>query len=74
MTMLTNEIALAAAIVARTRNPKMSGVAYRIFNLLIHSGPTFEDIIRLNKLGVCMCPKIYDRNSTQHGKHCDGRS
>ena len=56
-TMPTNEIALATAVVARARNPKMSAVAYRISNLLIHSGATFQDIIRLNKLGVCMCPK-----------------
>ena len=52
-----NQLALATAIVARTRNPKMSAVAYRISSLLIHSGATYQDITRLNKLGVCMSPQ-----------------
>ena len=43
-----NEVALATAVVARPRHPKMSAVAYRISNLLIHSGATFQDITRLN--------------------------
>ena len=68
-----NEIALATAVVARARNPKMSTVAYRISNLLIHSGATFQDITRLNKLGVCMCPKSTIEIQRSMGKHFDAK-
>ena len=71
--MSINEIALATAIVARARNPKMSAVAYRISNLLIHSGATFQDITRLNKLGVCMCPKSTIEIQRSMGKHFDAK-
>ena len=47
----------------------MSAVAYRISNLLIHSGATFQDITRLNKLGVCMCPKSTIEIQRSMGKH-----
>ena len=72
-TMPINEIALATAVVARARNPKMSAVAYRISNLLIHSGATFQDITRLNKLGVCMCPKSTIEIQHSMGKHFDAK-
>ena len=72
-TMPINEIALATAVVARARNPKMSAVANRISNLLIHSGATFQDITRLNKLGVCMCPKSTIEIHRSMGKHFDAK-
>ena len=72
-TMPINEIALATAVVARARNPKRSAVAYRISNLLIHSGATFQDITRLNKLGVCMCPKSTIEIQRSMGKHFDAK-
>ena len=68
-----NEIALATAVVARAQNPKMSAVAYRISNLLIHSGATFQDITRLNKLGVCICPKSTIETQRSMGKHFDAK-
>lgn len=71
--MPVNEVALATAVVARARNPKMSAVAYRISNLLLHSGATFQDITRLNKLGVCMCPKSTIEIQRSMGKHCDAK-
>ena len=46
---------------------------YRISNLLIHSGATFQDITRLNKLGVCMCPKSTIEIQRSMGKHFDAK-
>lgn len=47
-------IALATSVLPRCRNAEMSALAYRISTILFHSGASFEDIIRLNRLGVCM--------------------
>lgn len=63
-----NERALTTAVIARARNPKMSVVAYRISNILIHSGSTFQDITRLSKLGVCMSPKSTVRLQEKMGE------
>ncbi len=68
-----NQLALATAIVARTRNSKMSAVAYRISSLLIHSGASYQDITRLNKLGVGMCPKSTVEMQRQMGKNFDAK-
>jgi hypothetical protein len=68
-----NQLALATAILARTRNSAMSAVAYRISSLLVHSGATHQDIIRLNKLGVCMCPKSTVEMQRKMGRHFDAK-
>ena len=54
----TNAVALVSSVVARTRNSTASAAHYRISSILFHSGAKFEDLIRLNRLGVCMSPKM----------------
>lgn len=68
-----NELSLMTAIAARTRNTTMSAVAFRISNLLIHSGAKFEDIRRLNNLGVCMSPKSAVRMQKSMGETFDSK-
>lgn len=53
----TNSVALVSSVIARTRNSTASDAHYRISSILFHSGAKFEDLIRLNRLGVCMSPK-----------------
>ena len=52
-----NVMALSTSVLARQRNPKLSALAYKISVLLFHSGVKYQDIQRLNRLGVCMSPK-----------------
>ncbi|KXJ11341.1 hypothetical protein AC249_AIPGENE23188 [Exaiptasia diaphana] len=68
-----NELALMTAIAARTRNPTMSAVAFRISSILVHSGARFEDIRRLNNLGVCMSPKSAVRMQKSMGETFDSK-
>ena len=49
-----NAIALATSVLARCRNAEMSAIAYRISTIFFHTGVSYEYIIRLNRLGVCM--------------------
>ena len=51
-----NSVALATSVVARVRNKSLSALTYRISSILFHSGARHQDIIRLNRLGVCMSP------------------
>lgn len=51
-----NSLALAKATIARVRNTKASAVHYRISTIMFHSGVKHDDLIRLNRLGVCMSP------------------
>ena len=39
--------------------------------MLIHSGASYQDITRLNKLGMCMCPKSTVEMQHQMGKNFD---
>ena len=52
-----NAIALATSTLIRCRNPTMSAIAYRMSTILFHSGVSYQDVIRLNHLGVGMSPK-----------------
>lgn len=52
-----NSIALATSVAARVRNKYLSALTYRISSILFHSGAKNQDIIRLNRLGVCMSPE-----------------
>lgn len=38
------------------RNATMSALAYRISTILFHAGVGFDDMKRLNRMGVCMSP------------------
>ena len=51
-----NSIALATSVVARVRNKYLSALSYRISRIIFHSGTSHQDIIHLNRLGVCMSP------------------
>ena len=51
-----NSLALATATIARVRNSKASAVHYRISTIMFHSGVKHADLIRLNRLGICMSP------------------
>jgi hypothetical protein len=51
----------------------MSAVAYRISNLLVHSGAKFQDIKRLCNLGVCMSPNSIVRMQKSMGKTFDSK-
>lgn len=50
----TNAIALATSAIAKVVNHTLSAVAYRISTVLFHSGVSYVDIQRLNRLGICM--------------------
>ena len=51
-----NSVALATAVTAWVRNKCMSALAYRVSSVLFHSGVSHQDLIRLNRLGICMSP------------------
>ena len=53
-----NAIALATSVTARFRNKSMSALAYRISSILFHSGVSHQGLTRLNRLGLCMSPKM----------------
>ena len=52
--MSTNAMALATASLARIRHAALSAFGYRISTIIFHSGTKYDDIIRLNRLGLCM--------------------
>ena len=51
----------------------MSALAYRISAILFHSGVNYEDIVRLNRLGVCMSPSRMVNLQRQMGKSFDAK-
>ena len=57
LTKSTNVMALATASLGRFRNEQLSVYAYRLSTILFHSGVKHNDILRLNRLGVCMSPQ-----------------
>jgi hypothetical protein len=68
-----NAMALSTSVAARCRNHKMSAVAYRISTILFHSGVRFNDIERLQKLGICMSPDSIVKLQKKMGENCDSR-
>ena len=55
--MVYSQVALASAIICKLRNPKASALHDRISIILFRSGSKHDDLVRLNRLGVCMSPK-----------------
>ena len=51
-----NSLALATGTIARVRNTKASSIHCRISTILFHSGVKHDDLIRLNRMGICMSP------------------
>ena len=52
---------------------EMSAIAYRISTIFFHSGVSYEDIIRLNRLGVCMSHSRMLNLQRQMGKFFDAK-
>ena len=69
----TNGVAFAAAMLCRVRNPKASALHYRISTVLFQSGTKHEDLIRLNRLGVCMSPESMIRAQRKMGEQLEGK-
>jgi hypothetical protein len=49
----------------------MSALAYRISIILFHSGVSHQDLIRLNRLGVCMTPDMIIKIQYELGRNFD---
>lgn len=68
-----NSVALATSLTARVRNKCMSALAYRVSSVLLHSGVSQQDLIRLNRLGICMSPDRILALQRNLGKNFDGK-
>ncbi|KAJ7370238.1 hypothetical protein OS493_033584 [Desmophyllum pertusum] len=73
ITKSTNVMALATASLARFRNPQLSAYAYRLSTILYHSGAKHNDILRLNRLGVCMSAQSAVNFQRQMGENFDAK-
>ena len=69
----TNSVALVSSVVSRTRNSTASAAHYRISSILFHSGAKFEDLIRLNRLGVCMSPTMVVSMQRKMGEQLEAK-
>ena len=72
-TKITNSMALISATAARCRNQKMSALAYRISSIIFHSGVKHRDIVRLQKLCLCMSPNSIIEFQKQMGENSEGK-
>ena len=68
-----NSIVLATSVAACVQNKSMSALTYRISSILFHSGARHQDIIRLNRLGVCMSPDMILGLQRSLGKNYDAK-
>lgn len=68
-----NSLALATAMIARVRNTKASSIHYRISTILFHSGVKHDDLIRLNRMGICMSPDSIIRLQNKMNEQLEGR-
>ena len=68
-----NSIALCSSVAARARNATMSALAYRISSVLFHAGVGFDDMKRLNRMGVCMSPDRVVNLQRKMGEHFDAK-
>ena len=68
-----NSVALPTSATARVRNQSMSAVAYRVSSILFHSGVSHEDLIRLNRLGICISPDMTLGLQRSLGKNFDSK-
>ena len=66
-------MAMATASVARSRNPTLSAFAYRVSTILFHSGTKYNDILYLNRLGICMSPEMTVNFQKQMGHNFDSK-
>ena len=63
-----NAVALCSSVAARARNSTMSALAYRISAVLFHSGVGYDDMRRLNRMGISMSPDMMINLQRQMGK------
>ena len=70
---VNNSVALATSLNARVRNKCMSASAYRVSSVLLHSGVSQQDLIRLNRLGICMSPDRILALQCSLGKNFDAK-
>lgn len=68
-----NVMALSTSVLARHRNPCLSALSYRISMLLFNSGVKYQDIRRLNRLGICMAPQSIVNLQKRMGISCDSK-
>ena len=68
-----NSVAIATSVTARVRNKCMSAAAYRISSILFHSGVSTQDLVRLNRLGICMSPDMTLSLQRSLGKNFDAK-
>lgn len=68
-----NSVALVSSVVARARNSTASAAQYRISSILFHSGAKYEDLIRLNRLGVCMSPNVIVAMQRKMGEQLEAK-
>jgi hypothetical protein len=68
-----NAIALSTSVLAKQRNAALSAYSYRISVLLFHSGVKYQDIRRLNRLGLCMSPVSIVQLQKRIGFACDSK-
>ncbi|CAB3986486.1 hypothetical protein AC249_AIPGENE16794 [Paramuricea clavata] len=68
-----NSVALATSAIARVRNKSMSALTYRVSSILFHSGVSYQDMTRLNRLGIGMSPDMVISFQRQLGKNFDSK-
>ena len=68
-----NVMALASAAVGRFRNSQLSAYAYRLSTILFHAGAKYDDVLRLNRLGVCMSPQSAVNLQRQMGENYNAK-
>ena len=69
----TNSAVLVSSVVARARNSTASVAHYRISSILFHSGTKYEDLIHLNRLGVCMSPNMIVSMQRKMGEQLEAK-
>lgn len=68
-----NAAALATATLVRVRNSSLSALHYRISTILFHSGVRYEDLVRLNRLGVSVSPDSIIRLQRKMGETLESK-
>lgn len=72
-TTVINSVALATSAIARVRNKSMSALTYRVSSILFHSGVSYQNMTRLNRLGIGMSPDMIVSFQRQLGKNFDSK-
>lgn len=68
-----NTAALATSSLIRVKNQTASAYHYRISTILFHSGTKHDDIVRLNRLGLCMSPQSIIRLQNKMNEQLEGK-